>query len=291
MAKQILTLTDLGYEGAWLLVQQACGIPDARARSTFLENTTTVLFFAQDSLPERLCITAAARQMGGHVVYVGPGPWSAEVRDYPHEMNRIASYYIDVIYTYGMPLPTLRRAAESPPCPVLNGGSPESHPVNALADIACMQQYTPDLGKVTMAWVGCANGTLCSLIEATEYFPYSLRIALPPGSPAPDIMRQAEGQGRKVCLCQTPEEAVRGAHYISAGCLGEGELPTSALWRISGDLLRHADDRARILLSASPGWSTPIESELLQSKVSLLSKQGENRLRVNKRVLHLLMGE
>lgn len=287
MAKQILTVKDLGYEGAWLLVQQACGIPDPRARSSFMDNTTAVLFFAQDSLPERLCITAAVRQMGGQVVYVGPGSWFKEVATYPKELNAIAHAYMDVVYSYGFPLALLQSTEESPR-PVINGGSAENHPIHALADIACMYHYMPTLADVTVSWVGCANGTLNSLIEATEYFGYTLRVALPEGDPAPQLLHTAQAQGRKVTLVGTPEEAVQGAHFVCAGCLGDKEHK-SAEWHISRDLLTRASDKVRIMLSASPLCSTPIEKELLRSKAALLERQGENRLRVSKRILHLLL--
>lgn len=288
MAKRILTLNDLGQEGAWLLVQQACGIPDPRARSNFMDNTTAVLFFAQDSLPERLCITAAVRQMGGHVVYVGPGAWCEEVASYPEELNAIANTYMDVIYCYGFPFSLMRKDA-NPARPFLNGGSPESHPIHALADIACIYHYMPNLSEVTMSWVGCANGTLGSLIEGTEYFPYNLRVALPPDSIVPESLRKAQAEGRKVTLVDTPEEAVRDAHYVCAGCIGD-KKDASANWIISSDLLRHANEKVRIMLSASPLCSTPIERDVLRSKASLLERQGENRLRVSKRILHLLLG-
>lgn len=287
MPKRILRLTDLGYEGAWLLVQQACGIPDPRSRSSFMDNTTTLLFFAHDSLPERLCITAAVRQMGGYVVYVGPGPWCEEVATYPRELSAIANVYMDVVYAYGFPLALLETTHE-PTRPLLNGGSPDGHPINALADIACIYHYTPSMNDITLGWVGCANGTLTSLVEGTEYFAYNLRVALPAGSPVPESLRKAEAEGKKVALVTTPEEAVRDAHYICAGCIGD-KHDTAPNWMISRELLSRANEKVRIMLSASPLCSTPIEKEVLRSKASLLERQGENRLRVNKRILHLLL--
>ena len=291
MARKILTLADLGYESAWLLVQQACGIPDARARSTFLENTTTVLFFASDSLPERLCVTGAVRQMGGHVVYMGPGPWQRELDSFPQELSIVASYYVDVVVAFGLPVASLRETnPDHYSRPLLNAGSPESHPVHALADIACMQQYTPDLKEVSMAWVGCANGTLFSLVEATRFFHYGLRVALPQdGSPVPALLLEAQQEGR-ISLVNTPLEAITDANYICAGCIGGTDLP-AAQWKITNELMSKAAYKARILLSSSPTCCIPIASDVLQSKASLLGRQAENRLRVTKRTLHLLLEE
>ena len=282
MAKEILTLADLGHNDSWLLVQQACGIPDARERSSFLENMTAVFFFSQESLPVRLCMTAAVRQMGGHVVYVGPGDWTTEKINYPYELSSIFNYYVDIVQTYGIDLDTLRITSGIRQPPLINGGCSTSHPINALADIACIHQYTPALCDVKVGWIGCANGTLHSLVEALDYFPFTLQVALPEKQ-IPECISKAQGKGFKVALVSTPEEAAQSANYICAGCLDA--VHPDQDWLISQELLSRASNHVRVLLSASPLNSTPIDKDILQSKCSLLRKQAENRLRINKRML------
>ena len=66
MARYIITLQALGKELAWMLLQQARGIPEAKFKDDFLDEKTFVLLFARPDLSERLCITAAIRQMSGH---------------------------------------------------------------------------------------------------------------------------------------------------------------------------------------------------------------------------------
>ena len=87
MPRHVLTLNDLGEEGSWLLVQQARGIPDAKSRTDFMTERTAVLLFAQDSFAERLCVSAAVRQMGGSLVFQGAtGGWKSEVERYQRQM-------------------------------------------------------------------------------------------------------------------------------------------------------------------------------------------------------------
>lgn len=292
-ARRILQLSDLGYEGVWLLVQQACGIPDARARTSFLENMTVALLFAQDAFPERLCLTAAVRQMGGHVVYVGSGDWKNEVAHFPVEMSTIVSYYVDCVMVYGLDITTIKEPKTSRRIPIINGGAHTTNPINALADIACMQQCIPDLSQVTAAWVGCPNGTLNTLIEAMTYFPFKLRLALPQGSPNEELIRIAQAAGRTVEVMDDPRDAVAGANFVCAGCLASIDEPSGdgKSWYIDTALMQTAAPHARILLGASPTCSTPIAPELLQSKHSLLYKQAENRLRVCKRMLHWVFSD
>ena len=50
MPRHVLTIKDLGENACWLLVQQAIGTPDAKARTDFMTERVAVLIFAQQSL-------------------------------------------------------------------------------------------------------------------------------------------------------------------------------------------------------------------------------------------------
>ena len=76
MARHILSIKGLGERASWLLVQQALGMPEPKLQTDFMTQRVALLMFSQHSLPERLCVSAAVRQMGGAVVYEGSrGSW------------------------------------------------------------------------------------------------------------------------------------------------------------------------------------------------------------------------
>ena len=172
MPRHVLTLNDLGEEGSWLLVQQARGIPDAKSRTDFMTERTAVLLFAQDSFAERLCVSAAVRQMGGSIVFQGAtGGWKSEVERYQRQMLAVIDYFVDCMYVYGIPGLATTVDRDLVQFPIINAGSPDAHPAHVLADVACMLRYTrDDLKKARVGWLGCTNGTLFSLIEALRYF-------------------------------------------------------------------------------------------------------------------------
>ncbi len=189
MLRHVLTLNDLGEEGSWLLVQQARGIPDAKSRTDFMTERTAVLLFAQDSFAERLCVSAAVRQMGGSLVFQGAtGGWKSEVERYQRQMLAVIDYFVDCMYVYGIPGLVTSVDRDLVQFPIINAGSPDAHPAHVLADVACMLRYTrDDLKKARVGWLGCTNGTLFSLIEALRYFPFSLQVALPPLEDRPTL--------------------------------------------------------------------------------------------------------
>ena len=294
MAKYVLTLEELGEQTCWTLVKQAIGMPDAKLRSDFMEEKIAVLLFAKPSLPERLSVTAAVRQMGGSTIYQEDSYqiWDKEFATYQADLMPIFSCYMDCLYLYGVRLDEL---GDDTPVnlPVINAGAPDAHPVHALADIACMRRATGNLGNATVAWVGCDNGTLRSLVAATQYFPFTLRIALPPHiDPAPlrEAAARHQGKGRAMVV-DSVEAAMDNANFVMAGCRGELSDQEAGAWTLSPAMMANAAPEARILLGARPFNAITVAPELLGSQASLLVEQSEFRLRVHKRLLHWVFEE
>ncbi|MBQ9406240.1 MAG: ornithine carbamoyltransferase [Desulfovibrio sp.] len=288
MARHILTIREFGEDASWLIVQQALGMPDAKMQTDFMTERVALLIFAQPSLPERLCVSAAVRQMGGNVIYEGSlDIWRSELYTFQDQLIPIFSTFINCMYTYGLPVTEIdSRRAEALQFPIINAGSPGAHPAHALADIACMLRYSRYLPSVTCACVGCINGTLLSLIEATAWFPFALRVALPPSIDATPVQEAKTRLGSKITLVDTPEEAVAGANYVMAGPRGNLSEEELQHWQLTPALMAKAENHARVMLSASPVRAIHVDKDIMVGKTSLLHKQAENRLRVHKRMLH-----
>ena len=287
MARHILNIKSLGEKASWLLVQQALGMPEPKLQTDFMAQRVALLMFSQHSLPERLCVSAAVRQMGGAVVYEGSrGSWRNEMNDYQEQLLPVFSYYIDCMYMYGMPVGGWDMEASCLRFPLINAGSPDAHPAHALADIACMLRNSRYLDGVTCGWLGCVNGTLHSLMAATAWFPFSLRIAVPSRvDPAP-LKEAAERYGSRITIVESVEEAVRGVNYVFAGCRSGLTDEERESWSVTPELLAKAAHDAHLMLSASPIAAIRVDDSILTSKASLLVQQAEYRLRVHKRMLH-----
>lgn len=284
MPRCALTIRGMGEQTCWMLIQQAMGIHDAKMHSNFMDDRVALLLFARSSLPERLCATAAVRQMGGTTIYQGATgcDWQAEMQSFQAHMFPVLGYFLDCLYVYGYPI------SEDIPAetkfPVINAGSPDAHPAHALADIACMVRVAKNLEGVKAAWVGRSNGTLHSLIEATDFCPFSLAISLPPeDDPAPLKARVAQLR-TNVRFVDNPRDAVAKARFVFAG--RRPEQDKSGTWRITSSLMAHADMEARLLLSATPVRAIPVDPQILDGKTSMLVRQAQYRLCVHKRILH-----
>lgn len=294
MSRSALSIEEMGGDVCWTLVNQAMGIPDAKMPSDFLTSRVALLVFARTSLPERLCVTAAVRQMGGTTIYQGESisgtSWQAEVRSFQAHLFPILGYFLDVLYVYGLDsIKGVDRATDSN-FPIINAGCNDGHPAHALADMACMLRVAKKLDGVHAAWIGCANGTLHSLIEAMPWFPFSLAVSIPPNTDERGVRELARQLDVPVKFVKNPEDAAKGARFVFAGRRPKDEKPENAAWALTPQLLKNADPDVKILVSATPIRAIPVAQELMTGKRSLLVRQAEYRLCIHKRILHWVFG-
>lgn len=288
--RNILTLEGLGEHNCWVLIRQALGMPDSKMISDFMEGKVALLLFTRQSLPERLCVTAAVRQMSGSTIYQGDtGPaWKTEINDFQEQLLAIFGHYIDCLYLYGFAANRLEKMVSDLRFPVVNAGSPDSHPAHALADIACMIRVAKNLQGQKAAWIGCGNGTLISIMEATKWFPFSLNISMPPQMDDAIFRAKAIKLGTDIKFFSSPAEAVKNANFIYAGWRGDMSREELAQWEITASLMEKAAPGARVLLSASPIRAIFLEESVLNKLSPMLIRQAEYRLRIHKRMLHWL---
>lgn len=287
MVRYMLDLEDLGYETCWLLIQQVLGMPDPKMQSDFLKDKIALLLFFRPSMPERLCITAAVRQMSGTTVYQGNPDegWAHEVQNFQELLMPILDYYLDIIYFYGLSVNKLRQDINNLNMPLINAGSPDAHPAHALADIACMLKYCKSLEGQEAAWIGCANGTLFSLIEAAAWFKFSVRISMPEKMDTNSLVTKAASVNANISFTPSPAEAVKNVNFVYAGWRGDLNDEELKIWTINSKLMSLANDKARLLLCASPMRAINISPDIIP-KASILTRQAEYRLRLHKRLLH-----
>lgn len=293
MPRYVITLRELGGETCWTLVKQAMGIPDAKMVSDYMKDRVALLLFVRPTLPERLCVTAAIRQMGGTTIYQGDqqAEWREEVKDFQDHLMPIFSYYMDILYIYGFPMAHWNSRVGELNFPVVNAGSPDAHPTHALADIACMLRVAKNLEGVKAAWIGRDNGALKSLVEAMRWFHFKLAISAPAQNDLSALKARVAELGAPVTFANSPKDAVNDANFIYAGRRDREQDDDPAIWAITPDLMKKAAPGAKLLLSASPVRAIPIDNAILSSKTSMLTRQAQYRLCVHKRILHWIYSE
>lgn len=288
MGRNIIAIRQMGETLCWTLIHQAMGMPDVKLVSDFMENKVALLLFARESLPERLCSTAAVRQMGGTTIYEGSqsaAEWRSSESRFQKDLLPIFGYYFDCLYIYGIDLVADEIVNSNLRFPIINAGGGWSHPVHALADIACMLKLSHEKKRIiSTAWIGAANGSLYSLVEACAWFPFSLKIAMPDEKGKDLLQKRIAELNVPVQFVNSPEEAVAGCEFIYAGKREMDEKKSG--WIITSKLFEHSAPDSRLLLSASPIRAIAVEESVFAAGKTLLTLQAQYRLAIHKRVLH-----
>jgi ornithine carbamoyltransferase len=197
---------------------------------------------------------------------------------------------------------TIEGMAEYASVPVINALSDLEHPCQALADYFTLQAHCGDLRNVCLAYVGDGNNVAHSLLLTCACLGSSIRIATPVGyTPNSQIVHDAEEiaaqTGASIELFTDPQKAVTGvdAIYTDAwASMGqEHEAGERAKifppYQVNGELMAKAAPHAVFMHCLPAHRGEEVTDEVMDSERSLIFEQAENRLHVQKAILHLLL--
>jgi ornithine carbamoyltransferase len=204
---------------------------------------------------------------------------------------RVLSRYVDAIVIRSGSHETVAALAEAAEVPIVNGLTPLHHPCQGIADLLTLRERFGDLQGLRLAYVGDGNNVARSLAILGELAGVEVVVAAPEG------YQLEEGHGVK--LTGDPRAAAAEADalytdvWVSMGDEEEAARRRADLapFRLDGDLLAIAKERAIVLhcLPAHPGEE--ITAEVLYGEHSAVWDQAENRLHAQKALLELLLTE
>src|SRR6185503_12882061 len=182
-ARHFVSLGDLDPRELRALLERAASLKASRARhEPRLAGRTLALIFEKPSLRTRLSFDVGMRELGGHCIYLSPQEVGLGRRESVADVARVVSRMVDAVVLRTNAHETIEEFAKYSSVPVINGLSDLSHPCQGLADImTIVERKGPELGGVTVAYVGDGNNVLHSLMLATALRGARLRAATPEG--------------------------------------------------------------------------------------------------------------
>ena len=272
-------------------------------REPYLKGRTLAQIFEKPSLRTRLSFDVGMAELGGHCVYLSPQEVGLGRRESVADVARVASRMVDAVVLRTNSHETIEEFARYSSVPVINGLSDLSHPCQGLADIfTIVEKKGPDLGRVTVSYVGDGNNVLHSLMLAVALRGGHLRAATPVGfEPLPRFRELAERKAREtggsIELGSDPIAAVRDADVVytdvwtSMGQEQEYERRRRAFlgYQVNGALLRHAKPDAIVMHDLPAHRGEEITDDVMDGPQSVVFDQAENRLHTQKAVLRWLI--
>ncbi|MDY6775143.1 MAG: ornithine carbamoyltransferase [Halobacteria archaeon] len=266
-----------------------------------LGDRTLGMVFQKPSTRTRVSFETGMTQLGGHAVYLSENDIQLRRGETVADTARALSGYVDGIMARVHDHGDVLELAEHADVPVINGLSDYNHPCQALADFFTIQEVKGDLDEVDIAWVGDGNNVCHSLLHASSKLGSNIRVATPEGlEPDSETVENsrsfAEESGSEVLLTHDPSEAVNDADVIYTDAwvsMGddnrEEKLEKFDGFQVNSDLLGDADDSYVFMHCLPAHRGEEVTDEVMDGDHSVIWRQAENRMHVQKSVLKRLL--
>ena len=305
-AKDFLSVLDLGRgeldDVLSLAVEMKLRRGNGHTADRPLGGQHVALLFEKPSLRTRSTFVIAVRELGGEVIEP-PAEVALGSRESVEDVARNLERWVHgaVVRTFAQGR-LQQFAAAAPRLRVVNALTDEEHPCQALADMLTLKERFGDLAGRTLAFVGDGNNVAASLVHAGAMLGVNVRVASPAGYQLPlavvEAARAAAAFGATVTVTDDPVDAVRGADAVytdvwaSMGQEDQSEARARVFqpYQVNDELLALAKPHARVMHCLPAHRGLEVTDSVIDSPVSVVFEQAENRLHTQKALLALLMG-
>ena len=299
----LVSTRDLGPNGVEAVLHLA-GVMKARPSEfrKVLSGKQMVMFFEKPSLRTRLTFEAGMVSLGGTAHFVDQTQSRLDAREKLSDVAHNLERWFDVIVLRTFAQATIEGMAEHASIPVINALSDLEHPCQALADYFTLQERFGELKNICLAYVGDGNNVAHSLILTCACLGSAIRIATPPGYEpdeeiVADALEIARETGASIELLTDPFAAAEGVDAVytdawaSMGQEHESEMRARIFppYQVNEELMAAAASHAVFMHCLPAHRGQEVTDAAMDSERSIIFDQAENRLHVQKAVLHLLM--
>src|ERR1700726_119922 len=269
--------------------------------ASILHGKFIALIFQKPSLRTRVTFEVGIQSMGGAVTFLDHTQARLGERESIADVARNLERWVHGIVARVYEQRVLEQMAANAKIPVINALSDPFPPSQALAAFFTLEEKFGALRGFKLAYVGDGNNVCHSLIFLAARLGVNLRIAAPPNyEPAPEVLAEAKRVARetraKIELFADPREAVAGAQgvytdaWTSMGFEAEEKVRESVFraYQVNAELMLLAAPDALFLHCLPAHRNHEVTSEVLDGPQSVVLDQSENRMYVQKAILHTL---
>ena len=269
---------------------------------TSLAGRVFVLIFEKPSLRTRVTFEVGVANLGGSSIFLDHTAARLGEREPIRDIAKNLERWVQGIVARVFAQESLDELAANANVPVINALSDKYHPCQALADFFTLDERFGGLRGLKVAYVGDGNNMCHSLLTIGARAGAHLRVATPGGyEPDATIVAEAKRVARetrgKVDILRSPEEAVAGAQAVytdvwaSMGQEAEAAKREIAFagYQVDEKLFAQAAPDAVFLHCLPAHRGLEVTEGVIDSPRSIIYDQAENRLHVQKAILHSLL--
>lgn len=267
-----------------------------------LRGKTLALIFEKPSLRTRVTFDVGIQQLGGFSVYLSPAEINLGKRESIHDVAKNLERMVQGIMIRTFAHQIVVDMANHASIPIINGLTDYLHPCQAMADFLTLQEIKGSLTGLTLCYVGDGNNVAHSLLFAGARLGVNVTVACPEGyKPADEVVRlasdDAASTGATIRVTHDPADGVRGADAVytdvwaSMGQEAEAEARKKIFkpYQVNAALMAKAKKDASFLHCLPAHRGDEVTDDVIDSRASVVFQEAENRLHVQKAILHFLM--
>ncbi len=302
IAKDLLTGAEWSPADVRDLLHRTAEIKARPARfANVLRGKHIALIFEKPSLRTRVTFEVGIQSMGGFVVFLDHTQARLGERESIPDVARNLQRWVHGIVARVYEQRVLEEMARSADIPVVNALSDKFHPCQALADFFTLEEKFGSLRGFRLAYVGDGNNVCHSLLFLAARLGVNIRIATPVNyAPDADVLADAKRVAKetrsKIELFTNPSEAVAGAQAVytdswtSMGFEAEEKIRRNIFkaYQVNRKLMEQAAENAVFMHCLPAHRGAEVTDEVLDGPSSIVLDQSENRMYVQKAILHAL---
>ncbi len=303
MLEDFISIHDLSLYEFHEILDTAQAIKERPLRfQNKLKNKISALIFEKPSPWIRVTFEVALIELGGQAIFLGPPDIQDKAKAGIEDMGQYLEKWLDAVIIHTANHQAVIDLAQGCAVPIINACTSLLHPCQALADFLTLREKKGDLAQLYLAYIGLGSNICHSLLLAAAKAGSTIAVASPPGfEPQPEVVQQAKQDaltsGAHLYFTQNPEEAVAEADVIYTDIrtslnyqAGTAKIyQTFAPFQVSQKLMAKAKKEALFMHGQPWQHGQEVAEEIINSDLSLVVEQSENRLHVQKAIMLLLL--
>ncbi|MBQ4106053.1 MAG: ornithine carbamoyltransferase [Lentisphaeria bacterium] len=293
MKKDLLTLLDFSAEEIKDIFNLTEKLKRERGRDTWrpLTGKSIGLIFAKSSTRTRISFEVGVSELGGMPLYLDQGKMQVGRGESIPDTARVLSRYLHGIVIRTFAQSDIEGLATCGSIPVINALTDDYHPCQILADLYTMLEHSGRIEGTKLVFFGDGRSNIAnSLINAARLFDFELVIA------APESFRPDEARfGGRSNISWNPDavDAAKNADYLYTDVwvsMGFEEERAERMkifipYQVNGKVAAAAKKDVKFLHCLPAHRGEEVAAEVMDSPMSIVFDEAENRLHVQKAVM------
>lgn len=307
MKKDFLSIADLTKNEIINLINLSMNLKEEMISNCgnipYLKNKTMTMIFEKPSLRTRVSFETAMNQLGGHAINITQADIGMGKRESVMDVARVVSSMTDIVMARVFKHSLVEELAEYSSVPVINGLSDLEHPCQILADLLTIYETKNKFKGLKIVYFGDGENNIPhSLLLASSILGMNFTAICPKDywmnrKVVKKAKKIAEKNESQIIETDDPQKASSNADiiytdtWISMGLEKEKEkrLNIFPKYQVTAKIMSQAKNDAVFMHDLPAYRNNEVSSEVIDGKQSVVFKQAENRLHVQKALLIYLL--